>query len=91
MPFVKYKYKHLSKGLKCALDFVQQTIEKFLQGLDNLEVYLNDIDIFAKTWVDLLHLHDKVMRPMASLLAPSNKNRLSKKPIGLDIGEHQLA
>ncbi len=36
-------------GLKCAADFAQQIMEQVLCGLDNVFVYLNDIDIFFKT------------------------------------------
>ncbi len=37
-------------GLKCAPDFEEPIMEEVLQGLDNIEVYLENISLFAKTW-----------------------------------------
>ncbi len=59
-PFGKYKYKHLPLGLKCAPDFAQQVMEEGFNGLYNVELYLDDIGLFGKTWEDLLLLHNKV-------------------------------
>ncbi len=36
-------------GLKHAPDFVQQAMEHVLLGLDNVEVYLDDIIVFGNT------------------------------------------
>ncbi len=47
-PFGKYKYKRLPIGLKCAPDLVQEIMEDVLLGLDNVQVYLNKIGLFAK-------------------------------------------
>ncbi len=57
--FGKYKYKCLPMGLKCTLDFVQQIMEEFLYGLDNLEVNFENIGLFANMWEELLLQHNK--------------------------------
>ena len=49
-PFGKYKYKRLLMGLKCAPDFSQQAMENVLQGIDESEVYLDDIRSFSNEW-----------------------------------------
>ncbi len=47
-PYGKGKYKHLLMGLKCTLDFAQQIMKEVLLGLDNVEVYLDNIGLFSK-------------------------------------------
>ncbi len=37
-------------GLKCACDFVQQIMDQVLHGLNNVEVYLDGIDVFNHSW-----------------------------------------
>ncbi len=48
-PFGKHKYKHLPLGHKCVLDFPQQIMEGVLEGLDHIEVNLDNISIFDTT------------------------------------------
>ncbi len=36
-------------------------MEKVLQGLGNVEVYLDSICLFAKTWEEFLLLYDKIL------------------------------
>ncbi len=65
-PFGKYKYKHLTMSLYCTLDFVQQIMEKVLHGLDIVKVYLDNIDLFANIWEELLLLHDTLLSCLES-------------------------
>ena len=60
-PFGKYKYKRLPMGLKCAPDFAQQAIENVLQGINELEVYLDDIGCFSNEPKHHLQLLDRVL------------------------------
>ncbi len=48
-------------GLKYALDFVQQIMEQVPCGFNNVQVYLDDIGIFSKTWIGHQIVLDKVL------------------------------
>ncbi len=48
-------------GLKCAPDFAQQIMEHVLCGLNNVEAYLDNIDIFGNTWGKYQALLDKIL------------------------------
>ena len=58
-PFGKYKYLRLPMGIKQSPDVVAQEImEDVLHGLDDVEVYIDDIGIFSMDWpshVQALH------------------------------------
>ena len=47
-------------GLKCAPDFAQQTMENVLRGIDDSEVYLDDIRCFLNEWKHNLPLLERV-------------------------------
>ncbi len=47
--FGKYKYKCLHMGLKFAPDFTQPIMEKVLHRFNDVEVYLDNINIFRNT------------------------------------------
>ena len=57
----RYKYRRLPMGLKCAPDFTQQAMEKILQGINDSEVYLDDIGYFSNEWKHNLKLLDQVL------------------------------
>ena len=48
-------------GLKCAPDFEQQAIENLLGGINDSEVYLDDIGCFFNEWKHHLKLLDQVL------------------------------
>ena len=48
-------------GLKCAPDFSQQAIQNVLQGIDESEVYLDNIGCFSYDWENYLKLLDQVL------------------------------
>ena len=60
-PLGKYKFKRLPMGLKCAPEFAQQSMENILQGIDDSEVYLDDIGCFSNEWRHHLKLLDRVL------------------------------
>ena len=65
-PFGKYKYARLPMGLKCSPDIAQSIMESVLSGIDDADVYIDDVGAFSKDWdhhiqllVNILHhLHE---------------------------------
>ena len=47
MPFGKYKYARLSMGLKCSPDIVQATMENILAGIEDADVYIDNVGAFS--------------------------------------------
>ena len=47
--------------LKCAPDFTQKAMENVLQGINDSEVYLDDIGCFSNEWKHHLKLLDRVL------------------------------
>ena len=47
MSFGLYKYAQLLVGLKCSPDIEQSTMENFLHGIKNSDVYTDDVGAFS--------------------------------------------
>lgn len=60
-PFGKYKYNRLPMGLKISPDVAQSIMEDILKDLD-IEIYIDDVGIFSKTYEDHLKVMDQVLR-----------------------------
>ena len=60
-PFGMYKYTRLPMGLKCSPDFAQATMENVLRGIDDADVYIDDIGAFSNEWMDHMRLLDTIL------------------------------
>jgi tRNA uridine 5-carbamoylmethylation protein Kti12 len=49
-PFGKYKHARLPMGLKCSPDIAQSIMESVLSGIDDADVYIDDVGAFTKDW-----------------------------------------
>ena len=59
-PFGKYRYNRLSMGLKCSPDFAQEVMEN-IHDLEDIDVYIDDVGAFSKTWEHHIKLKDTVL------------------------------
>ena len=60
-PFGKYKYTRLPMGLKCSPDFAQEVMENVLRGIDDPDVYLDDIGAFSNTWEHHMNIFNEIL------------------------------
>ena len=63
-PFGMYKYARLPMGLKCSPDFAQAAMENVLRGIDNADVYIDDVGAFSSDWDAHIQLIDDILRQL---------------------------
>ena len=54
--FGKYKYARLPMGLKCSPDIAHAAMENILAGIEDADVYIDDVGAFSSIWEHHLNL-----------------------------------
>jgi hypothetical protein len=54
--FGKYKYLRLLMGLKCLPDIAQAATENMLSGIEDADIYIDDVGAFSDNWDHHLNL-----------------------------------
>ena len=63
-PFGLYRYKQLPMGISQSPDIAQRIMENVLRDINGIEVYLDDIAIFANDWDE----HQRIVREVLERL-----------------------
>jgi len=61
-PFGMYKYARLPMGLKCSPDFAQAAMENTLRGIEDAEVYIDNVGAFSNSWEAHIKLIDEILQ-----------------------------
>ena len=73
-PFGTYKYARLPMGLKCSPDFAQATMENVMRGIEDADVYIDDVGAFSNDWDSHIRLLDEILRRL-------RENRFTINPL----------
>ncbi len=63
-PFGKFQYNRAPMGVKQSPDFGQEVMESIFLDMDDVEVYIDDIGIFANSEDHSLRIQDKVLNQL---------------------------
>ena len=60
-PFGLFRYQRLPMGISTSPDIAQEIMEKVLNGIDDVEAYIDDIAAFSDSYDDHMDLLDRVL------------------------------
>jgi hypothetical protein len=60
-PFGNYRYNRLPMGIKQSPDVAQEHMENLFRDLDEVDVYIDDVGVFSKSWEEHLESLHKVL------------------------------
>ncbi len=69
----KYKYLRLPMGFKCSPDIAQAAMENELSGIEDADVYIDDVGAFSDNWdhhVDLIATNLRRLRENGFTINP---------------------
>ena len=72
-PFGTYSYNRVPMGLKTAPGFAQARMEDVLRGIDDIEIYIDDIGVFTDSW-------DKHLVILTQVLSKLEENGFTVNP-----------
>jgi hypothetical protein len=84
-PFGKYKYLRLPMGLKCSPDIAQAAMENLLSGIEDADVYIDDVVAFSDDWDHHANLIATILRRLHEngfTITHLSVNGLSRKLTG---------
>jgi hypothetical protein len=61
-PFGKYKYLRFQMGLKCSPDSAQAAMKNVLSGIEDADVYIDDVGAFSNDWNHHVNLIATILR-----------------------------
>jgi hypothetical protein len=61
-PLGKFQYNKAPMGVKQSPDFVQEVMENIFWDMKDIEVYIDNIGIFAQSQEQMFQLQDEVLR-----------------------------
>jgi hypothetical protein len=61
-PFGNYKYLRLPMGLKCSPDITQAAMENVLSGIEDADIYIDDVGAFSDDWDNHVNLIATILR-----------------------------
>ena len=73
-PFGKYKHLRLPMGLKCLLDIAQAAMENVLSGIEDADIYIDDVGAFSDNW-------DHHVNLIATILQRLRENGFTINPL----------
>lgn len=86
-----YRYKRLVFGVNVAPEIFQREMERVLQGIDGVIVYIDDILIFAQTLLELKEITQQVLDALAANNLTLNKEKCEYAKEKLTFLGHEIS